>query len=416
MIATKDLEEARARVASHLAPTPVLFSQTLSKESGARVYLKLESFQRTGSFKERGAINRLLTLTPAQKEKGVVTASAGNHAQAVAYHATGLGLSSRIFMPNTTPLLKVTRTKAFGAEVVIAGENYDEAHEAASAFAKESGAFYVHAYDDEQVIAGQATAGFELFDQLPTVDVIVVPVGGGGFVSGIALANEHLKKNARIVGVETDVLPSMITAMREGKPVQLPPQPTLADGIRVRRVGQYTLAICQRLVKEWATVGDNDVALAILHLMEQEKLVAEGAGAAGVAALLSGKLKEIAGKTICLMIGGGNIDMTLLSRILERGLVETGRMVKLALSIHDRPGELGVLLKMIGECEANVVEVHHERAFAESDWNDVEVDLVLETKGQAHIDDILMRMKTKGYSVTKVDNTGTEKWQRPRHP
>jgi threonine dehydratase len=378
--------------------------------------LKLDNFQRTGSFKERGALNCLLTLTDEQKKNGVVTASAGNHAQAVAYHATQLGLQSTIFMPVTTPLLKLSRTEAFGAKIIISGENYDEAHEAASEFAREHGAFYVHAYDDERIVAGQATAGFEMLEQIPDVDVLVVPVGGGGLISGIALAVESLKRDVRVVGVETNVLPSMKAALERGAPFQLPAAPTLCDGIRVRKVGQINFDICKRLVRDFATVTDNEVALAILHLMEQEKLVAEGAGAAGVAAVLSHSIPDISGKTVCIIICGGNIDLTLLSRILERGMAETGRLVKLLLTIHDRPGELAELLQMIGKCEANVLEVHHERAFAESAWNDVDVDLVLETKGKSHIVDILAKMKAKGYLVTKVDNTGTNGWQRPHRP
>jgi threonine dehydratase len=416
MITQGDLQEARQRVSSKLPPTPVVFSPMLSAETGAQVFLKLDNFQRTGSFKERGALNCLLTLTDEQKKNGVVTASAGNHAQAVAYHATQLGLQSTIFMPVTTPLLKLSRTEAFGAKIIISGENYDEAHEAASEFAREHGAFYVHAYDDERIVAGQATAGFEMLEQIPDVDVLVVPVGGGGLISGIALAVESLKRDVRVVGVETNVLPSMKAALERGAPFQLPAAPTLCDGIRVRKVGQINFDICKRLVRDFATVTDNEVALAILHLMEQEKLVAEGAGAAGVAAVLSHSIPDISGKTVCIIICGGNIDLTLLSRILERGMAETGRLVKLLLTIHDRPGELAELLQMIGKCEANVLEVHHERAFAESAWNDVDVDLVLETKGKSHIVDILAKMKAKGYLVTKVDNTGTNGWQRPHRP
>lgn len=412
MITHQQLYDARARVSSMLPQTPVVFSQMLSAHCGAKVYLKLDNFHRTGSFKERGAVNFLSGLSDEQKKFGVVTASAGNHAQAVAYHATQLGIKSTIFMPMTTPLLKLARTESFGAHIIVTGENYDDAHEAASIFAKEHGAIYVHAYDNEKVVAGQASAGFEMFDQIPNLDAVIVPVGGGGLISGIALAAEAAQKSIRIIGIETDVLPCMKAALERGAPYELAAAPTLADGIRVRTAGQIPFEICKRLVKEWYTVNDNQVALAILHLMEQEKLVAEGAGAAAVAAVLSDTIGDLSGKTVCLFIGGGNIDLTLLSRILERGMAETGRLVKLFLSIHDRPGELAELLHMIGECEANVLEVHHERAFAESAWNDVDVDLVLETKGKSHISDILNKMKAKGYHVTQIDSTRANRSQR----
>jgi threonine dehydratase len=414
MITSDDLQRARERVSSTLAPTPVLFSQMLSSEAGAKVYLKLDNFQRTGSFKERGALNCLLSLDDEQRKKGVVTASAGNHAQAVAYHATRLGIKSTIFMPTTTPLLKISRTQAFGGQIELRGDNYDEAHEAALAYAQMHQVFYIHAYDDEQVIAGQATAGFEILDQIPDLDILIVPVGGGGLISGVALAIENLKKQVQIIGVQTEALPGMIKSLERGSATQLAAAPTLADGIRVRRVGDYTFPICKRLVHDWITMTDDEVALAILHLMEQEKIVAEGAGAIGVSALLSKKIRKIHNKKVCVLIGGGNIDLTLLSRILERGMAETGRLVKLFLSIHDRPGELAELLQMIGNCEANVLEVHHERAFAESAWNDVDVDLVLETKGKAHIEDMLEKMKAKGYHVTKVDGEGAKGWLRPK--
>lgn len=413
MISSDALLTARTRVSSALSPTPILFSQMLSTQLGAQVYLKLDNFQRTGSFKERGALNCLLSLSQDERKTGVVTASAGNHAQAVAYHATQLGIASTIFMPTTTPLVKITRTQAFGGKIQLSGDNYDEAHEAAEEYARKIGAFYIHAYDNPCVIAGQASAGFEVLEQLPELDVLLVPVGGGGLLSGIALAVEQMKRKIHLVGVQTEAVPGMIQALKHGSPIQLPAASTLADGIRVRKVGELTFPICQRLVNEWISLTDNEIALAVLHLMEQEKIVAEGAGAISVAALLSGKMGSLKGKKVCAFIGGGNIDLTLLTRILERGMAETGRLVKLFLSIHDRPGELARLLQMIGKCEANVLEVHHERAFAESAWNDVDVDLVLETKGKSHIEEILEQMKAKGYRVAKVDSEGAKGWLTP---
>jgi threonine dehydratase len=406
MITLHDIQEAQERIRAHLLETPCVFSSHLSEKVGARVYLKLENAQRTGSFKERGALNRLLSLSESEKKRGVVTASAGNHAQAVAYHATKLGIVSTIFMPQCTPIIKATRTEGFGANVRFVGENYDDTQQAALEYAVESGAVYVHAYDDDLVIAGQGTLALELMTQIPDLDVMVTPVGGGGLIAGIAMALNALKPSVRVVGVEPGNLMSMKSAIDAHALVSLPAAATLADGIRVRRVGHKTYEICSKLVHEWAGVSDDEIARAILFLLEEQKTIAEGAGAAGVAALFDGRIKDLKNKTICVVIGGGNIDANLLSQVIERGMIESGRLVKLAINLHDRPGELGELLTQIGKARANVMEVHHERAFGAAIWNDVEVDLVLETRGKKHIAEILSLIRSKGYAVLAKGSQG----------
>lgn len=399
MISKEQLEAAKGRVGSALSATPCVFAPYLSELCSANVYLKLESLQRTGSFKERGAISRLLLLSPEEKQRGVVAASAGNHAQAVAYHASQLGIKSTIFMPKTTPLFKITRTQSFGATCVLTGENYDEAYEAADAFAKESGAVYVHAYNDSEVIAGQSSVAAEILSQMPQPDFILVPVGGGGLISGVASYVANFAPATRVVGIEPRVLPSMQEAILHKGPFQLKAAPTLADGIRVRKVGSITYDICKDLVKDWLCVSDDQIAHAILHLLEQEKVIAEGAGAASVAALMSQNDLPLKGKNVCAIISGGNIDVTLLSRVIERGLVENGRLVRLVVNLEDKPGNLAQLLAAVSSMEINVLEVHHERAFAQTSWNDVEVDLVVESRGHDHVRELIYLLNSKGYRI-----------------
>jgi threonine dehydratase len=403
MVTFTDVKIAHERISSQIQKTPCCHSHSMSELLQANVYLKLESMQYTGSFKERGALNKLMLLGPSERACNVVTASAGNHAQAVAYHAQRLGIVAHIFMPKTTPMVKVLGCERFKARIQMVGENYDDAYDAATQFSKNSGAIYVHAYDDPVIIAGQGSVGIEIAEQLPNVDAVVVPVGGGGLISGIAIALQHLRPGVKIVGVEASTMPSMAKAISAGSVVTLPNAATLADGIRVRRVGESTLAICRELIKQWVVVDDRSIAHAILHLLERERTVAEAAGAAGVSALLNGSLENLRGKNICVVIGGGNIDVNLIARIIERGLVESGRLVQLNLKINDRPGELAELLRLIGASGANVFEVIHERAFGEVTWGEVAVDLVLETKGFAHIEELLAVLKAKGYRVTRQE-------------
>ena len=400
-----DIEAARRRLGDAVKVTPCEPSDALSASIGAEIFLKLENLQHTGSFKARGALNRLLQLTPDEKSRGVIAASAGNHAQGVAYHAQRLGIRATIVMPVGTPLIKVTRTAGYGAEVVQHGENYDAAYEEARRLAEERGLVYVHAYDDELVMAGQGTIGLELLEQNPYLQIVVVPIGGGGLIGGIGLAMKEVKPSIRIVGVECAALPSMMRALAAGSPVELAAARTIAEGIAVRKVGAKCLEAAKRVVDEIVTVEDDEIARAILYLLEREKTVAEGAGAAGVAALLSGKIKDVKGKRVCAVVCGGNIDVNVVSRIIERGLVESGRLARLAVTVPDRPGALAEMLTLVATLKANVVEVHHERTFSRGALGQVDIDLVVETKGHAHAGELVDRLVAAGYHVRTPGRT-----------
>jgi threonine dehydratase len=399
MVTIVDIEKAHKRISDFIFETPCIFSEDLSKITGASVFLKLDNMQRTGSFKERGALARLLLLDTQERAKGVVTASAGNHGQAVAYHASRLGIPAQVFMPLNSPAIKISRTENYGAKIHLGGDNYDDAHQAALLFAEKTGAFYLHAYDDAAVISGQGTVALEIKKQLPNTDMVIVPVGGGGLISGIAVAMKALSPQTQVIGVEPSVMPSMAKAIAAKGPVKLLTAHTIADGIRVRLVGKLTYAICAHLVSNWISVDDDQIARAILFLLEQQKTCAEGAGAAGVAALLDRKIPSIRNKCICVLVCGGNIDVYTLTRVIERGMVESGRLVRLTVKIKDHPGELQSLLEVISHSQANVLEIRHERAFVHTIWSDVEVNLVLETRGKNHVVEILSLMRTKGYVV-----------------
>jgi threonine dehydratase len=373
--------------------TPLAKSMALSTLSGGDVSLKLENQQVTGSFKARGALVRLLRLNDDERRRGVIAASAGNHAQGVAYHATRLGITSTIVMPIATPLIKVTRTQGYGARVILHGDNYDDAYAEARRLADIDAFVYVHAYDDDHVMAGQGTIGLELLDQRPDIDTVIVPIGGGGLIGGIGTAVKAKNKNIRIVGVEAAVLPSMKSALAHGAPIALPAAHTLAEGIAVRQVGQKNVDVCKHVVDDIVTVTDDHIARAILFLLEQEKTVAEGAGAAGVAAVLAHHdALQLHGRHVAVLVCGGNIDVSVLSRIIERGLVETGRLARFSVDVPDRPGALADMLADVATTRANVLEVHHERAFTSGGLFRVRVELVLETRGPAHVDELRRRL------------------------
>ena len=379
--------------------TPCALSRGLSELTGARCWVKLENLQMTGSFKERGAANLLLQLDGDERRRGVIAASAGNHGLAVAHHAARLGIPAVIVMPEWAPLVKVTSARRNGAEVILTGDTFDDAYDHAAALGDERGLVFVHPFDDERIIAGQATVGLELLEQRPDVEAIVVPVGGGGLISGIGAAVKARRPDVRLIGVQTDALPSMRRALADGKPVRLPPGSTLADGIAVREVRERTLELTRRYVDELVSVSEEEIARAILLLVEIEKTVAEGAGAAPLAALLNRSL-DLRGRTVVLVLSGGNIDVTMLARIIERGLVKDGRMVRLAVLLRDRPGALARLTALVAEARANVVHIEHDRAFAH--WTaigETEVALTLETSGRDHIEQLLERLRAAGYRV-----------------
>src|SRR6267378_7195062 len=328
MVTLSHIQSALARVRESIHVSPCTRSATFSELTGNSIYLKLENRQRTGAYKERGALNKLLSLNAEERSRGVIAASAGNHAQAVAYHASNLGIRAKIVMPLATPLIKVSATRGYGGDVVLHGANYDEAFEEALRLSAQDNLTFVHAFDDEAVIAGQGTLGLELLEQHPDLEAVVVPIGGGGLIGGIGCALKETNPRIQVIGVQPARIPSVKVALSEGKPVTLPSAVTIADGIAVRRAGERTLPLVQKYVDEIVTVEEEEVANAILLLLEREKTLAEGAGAAAVAALVNHRV-ELSGKRVAAIVGGGNIDVTLLARIIERGLVKDGRLVRL---------------------------------------------------------------------------------------
>jgi len=395
------IREAADRIRGSVYHTPCPYSAKLSKATGQQVYLKLENLQMTGAYKERGALNRILQLSPEESRRGVIAASAGNHAQGVAYHATRRGISSTIVMPVTTPLVKVTATQDFGATVILHGANYDEACQHALALGSERGMTFVHAFDDMAVIAGQGTIGLELLEQCPQLEAVVVPVGGGGLIAGIACAIKETRPSIKVIGVETARLPSMLLALEQHKPVTIPAASTVADGIAVRRAGEVTYPLVAKYVDEIVTVEEEDIASAILTLLEREKLLTEGAGAVGVAALLQKKTK-LDGQHTAVIVGGGNIDVSLLSRIIERGLVKDGRLVRIRIYLPDRPGALAELSSVIAGQRANIVELQFDRAYYGVSLSDTAIDVTLETRGAEHLAGLVEAITNAGYKHERI--------------
>jgi threonine dehydratase len=401
MIGLPDIQTALARIRSDIRISPCNHSETFSGLTNNSIFLKLDNQQRTGAFKERGALNRMLTLTPDERAHGVIAASAGNHAQGVAYHAGRHGIKARIFMPLPTPLTKVSATRGYGAEVVLHGANYDEAFAAALENAEQDHLTLIHAFDDEAVIAGQGTLGLEILEQHPDIQVLVVPIGGGGLIGGIACAVKETNPSTLIFGVQPARLPSMKAAVAEGKPVTLESAKTIADGIAVRRAGERTLPLVQKYVDEIVTVEEEEIANAILLLLEREKTLAEGAGAAALAAVLNHKL-PLAAKRVAILVCGGNIDVTLLSRIIERGLVKDGRLVRLRVHLPDYPGALHRLTGILAEQRANIVETAYDRAYHGVNLGDTAIDITMETRGPEHIAELLAALVAAGYTHERI--------------
>jgi threonine dehydratase len=400
MVTLEDVRAALGRIRDRVYLSPCARSETLSRASGTDAWLKLENLQMTGSFKERGALAKLIALSAAERERGLIAASAGNHAQGVAYHAGRMGVKATIVMPETTPIMKVANTRAHGARIVLHGSSYDEAYAEARRLEQAEGLCFVHPFDDPLVIAGQGTVGLEVLEQVPALDAVLVPIGGGGLVSGIAVAVKEQRPGARIVGVETEVLPSMIAAVEEGKPVTLEPASSVADGIAVKRAGELTLEHVKRYVDEIVTVSEEEIASAILYLLEKEKTVVEGAGAVAVAALLERKAR-LEGKRVVSIVSGGNIDVNLVARIIERGLVKDGRLVRVSVALMDKPGQLARVSAIVANHRANVIEVHHTRAFA-TRFGDTTLQLTLETRGPEHVEEILRALRERGYQVQQL--------------
>jgi len=400
-ITLADVVAARERLRSSIYFSPCAHSQMLSAITGQQIFLKLENLQMTGSFKERGALNRIALLTPEQIARGVVAASAGNHAQGVAYHATKRGIRAVIVMPLATPLVKVTATRGFGAEVVLHGANYDEAYEEARRRCTAQNMTFIHPFDDPAVMAGQGTIGLELLEQIPELEAVVVPIGGGGLIGGIACAIKESNPKIKVIGAQTSRLPSMQIAVEQHQPVTIPPAMTIADGIAVRRAGDVTLPVIERYVDEIVTVDEDEIASAILVLLEREKTLAEGAGATGLAALLQ-KKTSLHGARTAVIIGGGNIDVTLLSRIIERGLVQDGRMIRLRIHLLDKPGALAELTKLIAHHRVNIVDTLYNRAYYGVNLGDTTIDITLETRGREQVDELLAVLDEGGYVYSRV--------------
>lgn len=387
MITFADIEAARRRIGDAIYQSPCAQTETLSRMTGAKVFLKLENLQMTGSFKERGACNKLMSMTHEERARGVITASAGNHAQGVAYHASRLGIDATIVMPEATPLIKVQSTASFGAKVVLHGANYDDSAEEAQRICENEGRVYVHPFNDTMVMAGQGTIGLELIEQNPFLDAVVVAVGGGGLAAGVGVAIKETNPKIKVYGVQTAALPSMKAALDAGQPVVLPPAKTLADGIAVKRAGDLTLEVVKKYIDDIVTVDDEEIAEAILVLLEREKTVAEGAGAAPLAALLHKRL-PVEGKRTAVIVCGGNIDVNVMSRIIERGLKKTGRLLKLRVRMHDQIGALAGLSKLIAHTRANIVQIHHDRTFGDVGLGESIVEIVLETRGFEHVEHV----------------------------
>ena len=392
MLTFEMIQEAKRALEGIARKTPL----DPAPKFGANVYIKSENLQLTGAFKLRGAYNKIRSLTPEERERGVIACSAGNHAQGIALSAAKLGIRSIICMPAGAPISKVEATRSYGAEVVLVPGVYDDAAREAERLTQEHGYTFAHPFNDPCVIAGQGTIGLEILEQLPEVEQVVVPIGGGGLISGVAMAVKTLKPSCRVIGVQAAGAASMYASRRAGRPVELDGVATIADGIAVKKPGDLTFALCQTYVDEIVTVNEDEISSAILALMEVQKTVAEGAGATPVAAVMFGRVDTTRLKTVCL-VSGGNVDVTTLSRIITRGLSKAGRLVELTTKVADKPGSLIRLLQIVADSGANIVRINHAREDRHSDVGACIVTMVVETRDQAHICQLEASLTEKGY-------------------
>ena len=382
-----------------LRDTDVLHSHALSSVTDCELYLKPENLQRTGSFKVRGAYYKISQLSEEEKNKGVIACSAGNHAQGVALASKKFGINAKICMPEGAPISKVEATKSYGAEVMLVPGVYDDAYSEAERLKQKFGYTFIHPFDDEDVIAGQGTIGLEVLNQLGDVDIVVVPVGGGGLVAGVAYAVKSLNPKVRVYGVQSTGAPGMINSLHDGKIETLPSVSTIADGIAVKCPGSITFDICSKYVDDIVSVTDDQVSTAILTLIEKQKMIAEGAGAVSLAAVMFNKIPDCKGKKVCCVISGGNIDVTILSRVINRGLLTSGRCCNITVELIDRPGQLVEILSIVAKCGANVTSVLHERSDEGSAVNGCYVKLDIETRNFAHIKEIKDELKANGFKL-----------------
>ena len=395
-----DIEAAALRIQGPIVHTPCPASIALSEITRCQVFCKLENLQRTGSFKERGARNALLLLPGEQKRRGVIAASAGNHALGVAYHAQLLGIPATVVMPQHAPLTKVVNCRRFGARVILHGANIAEARVHADKVAAENGQTYINGFDDPAIIAGQGTIGLEIVRQVPDLEAVIIPIGGAGLAAGVGLAVKHLKPEVTLVGVEPLRAASFTAALQAGQPIEIQMKPTLADGLSVPRVGDNAFRLARERISRTVLVGEHDLARAVLRLMELEKAVVEGAGAAPLAACLAGLVPELEGKRVVLLLCGGNIDLNTLDRVIERGLASDGRLCRFTATISDRPGGLARFAGLIAEEGASVIDIAHDRAFADEDISTVAVHCVIETRDAQHIATLRARLVAEGFPLS----------------
>ena len=398
MLTLEKFEEASEVVRRVTLETKLVYSDYFSQQTGAKVFFKPENLQFTGAYKVRGAYYKMSTLTEEERAKGVITASAGNHAQGVAYAAKCYGAKATIVMPTTTPLIKVNRTKGYGAEVVLYGDVYDEACAKAYELAEEHGYTFVHPFDDLTVATGQGTIAMEIVKELPLVDYILVPIGGGGLISGLAYAVKHLKPSCQVIGVQAAGAASMVDSLEAGHILTLPSVHTIADGIQVKTPGDLTFEMCRQYVDKVVAVSENEIAGAILSVLEKQKLVAEGAGAVGIAAAMYGKV-DLRGKTVCALLSGGNVDVTMLERIMTRGLAKAGRTANFATVLPDQPKTLATLLNIMSDMGVNVLEVNHERGNLKAPVGSCVVHLLVETRDALHVQQMYEALRAQGYPI-----------------
>jgi threonine dehydratase len=400
-VTLEEIRRAQQALAGNVRPTPLYHSPAISTQVGLPVYLKTENLQRAGSFKIRGAHYKLSSLTPEERARGVVAASAGNHAQGVALAAQALGIQATICMPEGAPITKVTATESYGANVVLHGQNYDDAYQKALELQQLYGYTFIHGFDDPYIVAGQGTIGLEIFADLPEVATVFVPVGGGGLIAGIALALKSLKPDVRMVGVQAAGAPAVYLSHRQGELVYTDTVRTIADGIAIKRPGKLNWELIQKYVDEIVLVDEEEIAQSILVLLEKAKLVVEGAGAVGLAALLGAKAPQVKGPAV-VVLSGGNLDVNILSRMIERGLVKAGRYVRISTFVPDRPGGLQRLLAVVAAAGANVIQVYHERWLNKVTIGEVEITLALETRDTRHGEQLIQLLKKEGYHVTVI--------------
>lgn len=393
------IREAARNIRKVISPTPLISSSFFSNLLGVDCRFKLENLQKTGSFKARGAYNRISLLSKDEKAAGVVTASSGNHAQGVAWASTLLGVKSIIVMPDSTPIIKYTATRGYGGEVIFHGNNFSEAYGYALAFAEREGLTFIPPFDDELVIAGQGTVGLEIMEALPGVDAVVAPIGGGGLISGIATAVKSIKPGVKVYGVEAEASNSCMASLREGRPVEVESKPTIADGIAVKNVGQKTFPIIRELVDHVVDVGEETIASAILKLLERKKLIVEGAGAVGLAAAMEGKLPRD-GVTV-FVLSGGNIDVTALDKVLRLGLQREGRIVRFTTVINDEPGSLARLTSIIAGQKASILHVVHQREAMDVPIGRIRLEVILEVEGRSHADRVIKAISGNGYEAER---------------